>query len=97
MIAEETRYTEDEWRARADLRKNWAAFCDADAFEGSADFADRMEAAGLIELQWLDEGEARATVDADPFWATKYGDELPSSVYVLTDAGRAALTNREGV
>jgi hypothetical protein len=72
-----------------EFRRDWPRFCDADPVE--PDFADRMEAAGLIELQWLDAGEAQATVDADPFWADKYGDDLPSSVYVLTDAGRQAL------
>ena len=90
------RLTESEWLARQDLRKNWAAFCDADAFEGSEDFADRMEAAGLVELKWLDEGEAQATIDADPFWAAKFGDQMPSSVYVLTDDGRTALSNEAG-
>lgn len=85
------RFTEAEWRSREDLLKNWAAFCDADPFDGAADFADRMEAAGLIELQWLDEGESQATMEADPFWAAKFGDQAPSSVYVLTDAGRIAL------
>ena len=71
------------------LRAYWADFCDADAVP--PDFADEMESAGLVELQWLDEGEAQATVDADMYWRDKFGDEMPSSVYVLTPAGRAAL------
>lgn len=42
----EKRYTEAEWRAIDDLRKNWGAFCDADPFDGAADFSERMLAAG---------------------------------------------------
>lgn len=72
-----------------EFRRDWPRFCDADAV--APDFADRMETAGLIELQWLDEGEAEATVAADPFWADKFGEQMPTSVYALTDAGRAAL------
>lgn len=81
--------TEAEWRELEEFRRDWARFCDADPV--AADFEDRMEAAGYIELQWLDEGEAQATVDADPFWADKFGDQMPTSVYVLTPAGRKAL------
>lgn len=89
----QSRLTEREWQEIEEFRRDWSRFCDADPV--APDFEERMEAAGLIELQWLDEGEAQATVEADPFWADKYGDQMPSSVYVLTAAGRAALA-KEG-
>lgn len=89
----QSRMSERELQEIEEFRSDWPRFCDADPV--APDFAERMEAAGLIELQWLDEGEAQATVNADPFWVEKYGEEMPSSVYVLTDAGRSALA-REG-
>jgi len=89
----QSRLTEREWQEIEEFRRDWPGFCDADPV--APDFTERMEAAGLIELRWLDEGEAQATVDADPFWTDKFGDQMPSSVYVLTDAGRAALA-KEG-
>lgn len=75
------------------LKGYWRDFCDADPVP--PEFADEMEAAGLIELQSLTPREATRIVSADPFWATKYGTETPSSIYVLTDAGRQALSEGE--
>lgn len=71
------------------LRAYWPAFCDADTVP--AEFAEDMEAAGLVELQGLSMRAAKQVVGSDPFWAAKFGEDLPSSIYVLTDAGRAAL------
>ncbi len=75
-------------RARL-LRQHWASFCDADPFPGSDVFADRMEAAGLIEL-------VTVTKDAlEDAFAAERGIEKGGMMYRLTDAGRAALGSSE--
>ncbi|MBP2459621.1 MULTISPECIES: hypothetical protein [unclassified Rhizobium] len=72
------------------LRQHWSSFCDADAFPGSDIFADRMEAAGFIEL-------VPVTKEAlENHFAAERGIELGGMMYSLTDAGRAALANTEG-
>lgn len=86
--------TEQQWREVEELRRDWPRFCDADPV--APDFEERMEAAGYIELQWLDESEAQATVDDDIFWQEKFGDQMPTSVYVLTPEGRKALEQANG-
>lgn len=75
--------------AEQKLRACWAAFCDADPVP--TEFIEDMEAAGLVELQLLNKREAKAVMAEDGFWEAKYGDHQPTSIFVLTDAGRAAL------
>jgi hypothetical protein len=76
-------------RARL-LREHWASFCDADPFPDSDVFADRMEAAGLIEL-------VPVTDEAlEDHFAAERGIEPDGMMYRLTDAGRAALATTEG-
>lgn len=76
--------------AKKDLRANWASFCDADYFDGAADFSDRMEAAGLAELIPVDDD---ALEDA---FAHERGIEPGGMMWRLTDAGRRALSERKG-
>jgi len=76
--------------AADDLRKNWDKFCDADHFDGSDTFIERMEAEGLIELV-----SVTADALADPF-AAERGIERGSYMWQLTNAGRAALEGPEG-
>lgn len=68
-----------------DLRKNWMRFCDADPFNGSDTFPERMEAAGLIEF-------VAVTQDAldEPF-ASERGIEPGGMMWQLTEAGLAAI------
>lgn len=69
------------------LREYWASFCDADPFPGSDMFADRMEAAGLIEL-------VPVTKEAlEDNFAAERGIEPGGMMYRLTDVGRAAYTD----
>jgi hypothetical protein len=82
------RLSEAEWRLREDLRANWAAFCDADPFEGSDTFTDRMEAAGYCELVSVTKAALQ-----DPF-AYERGIEPGGMMWQLTEAGRAALTHQ---
>ena len=79
------RLTELEWRTIDDLRKHWAAFCDADVFDGSDTFTERMEGAGYIELVPVDDDALE-----DPF-AYERGIEPGGSMWELTKKGRAAL------
>jgi hypothetical protein len=81
----EKRYTEAEWRAIDDLRKNWASFCDADPFHGAADFAERMEAAGFIRLRRV------TRADLEQAFAADLGIERGGCVWDLTAKGRRAL------
>lgn len=67
------------------LRQHWSSFCDADPFPGSDKFADRMEAAGFIELVPVTKA---ALQDA---FAAERGIERGGMMYRLTDAGRAVL------
>jgi hypothetical protein len=71
------------------LRSLWGHFCDADAVP--PEFADEMEAAGLIELQFLSVKDGKQVMDEDLNWVAKYGTDVPTSIYVLTDAGHSAL------
>lgn len=83
--------TETEWRNVDDLRRNWSSFCDCDQFDGSDTFADRMEAAGLIELDSVTER------DLESAFAAERGIEPGGMVWRLTPGGRAALEKeREG-
>ena len=66
------------------LRQHWNDFCDADPVPEN--FADDMEAAGLITLRAV----TKRDVEDDCF-AYERGIELGGSVWVLTDEGRTAL------
>ena len=81
--------TKAEWRTLDDFRKHWAAFCDADPFDGSDTFPERMEEAGYIELDYVNEETLQES------FASERGIEPGGMVWVLTAAGRAAL-QREG-
>ncbi|MEN6544811.1 MAG: hypothetical protein ABFE07_02120 [Armatimonadia bacterium] len=85
----QSRLTEREWQEIEEFRRDWPRFCDADPV--AHDFAERMEAAGFIELTAATGRE----MEEDTFWVEKYGPEPPSEVWTLTPAGRAALA-REG-
>lgn len=79
--------TEAEWRLREEFRRDWASFCDCDPV--AEDFPERMEAAGFIELGSADE------LPEDPFVWEKYGDDPPTTVWLLTPAGRSLLNAAE--
>ncbi len=74
-----------------DLRAYWHLFCDCDLFEGADTFAERMEAAGLIELRDVEQSD----IDSVMF-ASELGIELGGMIWVLTDAGLAALGATNG-
>lgn len=78
--------TETQWRDLDDLRKHWGAFCDADPFDGSDTFSDRMEAAGYIELVAVDDDAL------DSGFAIERGIEHGGLMWTLTPAGRRALS-----
>lgn len=81
---------EDIKHPETDLRAHWADFCDADHFPGSDTFADRMEAAGLIIM-------TPVTKEAlEQAFADELGIERGGWMWVLTDAGRAALSANGG-
>ena len=86
----EIKLTEAEWRNVDDLRKHWGAFCDADPFDGSDTFPDRMEAAGFVELVPVDDD---ALEDA---FASERGIERGGMMWSLTESGRAALDGGAG-
>lgn len=70
-----------------EFRNNYDAFCQADWFSGCDTFADRMEAAGLIEV--------RSVTDDDlerPF-AEELGIEPGGNVWDLTEKGRLVLAH----
>ena len=67
-----------------ELRAFWAARCDADAYP--EDFDERMEAAGLITLDAVDDD------DLEDAFAYERGIEPGGMVWRLTPAGRAALS-----
>jgi hypothetical protein len=73
-----------------DLRENWHNFCDCDYFVGAADFPERMEAAGLIELVPVDDDALE-----DPF-ADERGILPGGMMWKLTEAGRNALARDGG-
>ena len=68
-----------------ELVAHWGDFCDADPFDGSDNFPERMEAAGLIELVPVTDEALE-----DPF-AYERGIERGGMMWQLTPAGRAAL------
>lgn len=76
--------------SKADLRKNWAAFCDCDYFDGSETFADEMESAGLIELVPCDDDALEES------FAEERGIVKGGNMWRLTEAGRAALPTPPG-
>lgn len=78
----EKRYTEAEWRVIDDLRKHWADFCDCDPFDGSADFAERMEAAGFVTLRPV------TRKDLEQSFADELGIVRGGMVWDLTAKGR---------
>lgn len=83
----ERRFTEAEWRARDDLRKNWHTFCDCDAFEGRDTFPERMEAAGFIRTRAVTKRDV-----ADDYFAAERGIELGGMLWELTAKGRKVLS-----
>lgn len=83
------RLTEAEWRNLDDFRKHWNTFCDADQFDGSDTFPERMESAGYIELVPVDDDALE-----EPF-ACERGIERGGIMWALTDLGRAALAQSE--
>lgn len=85
----EKRHTESEWRAIDDLRKHWHDFCDCNPFNGSADFAERMEAAGLVRIRKVTRDDLRQS------FAAELGIEPGGMVWDLTKKGRAALEAAE--
>ena len=76
--------TAQEVRTLDEFRRDWNAFCDADPV--APDFAERMEAAGFIELVPVDD----EALD-DPF-AYERGIEPGGLMWDLTPAGRSALS-----
>jgi hypothetical protein len=79
--------TEDEWRARDDLRTYWHAFCDADIIPiDRDDFTDRLEKFDLVTWRKV----TKSDVEATPF-AYDLGLEIGGMCWDLTDKGRAVL------
>ena len=72
-------------QAEIDLRKNWNSFSEGTQFDGSGDFAERMEAAGLVELRPI------TKADLDHFSAMR-GHDVGTLWYGLTSAGAHALS-----
>jgi hypothetical protein len=74
-----------------ELRTYWSAFCDCDP--SPDDFQDRMEAAGLIVLDAVNDD------DLDNPFAREIGIEPGGSVWRLTDRGSQAYatpSDKEG-
>jgi hypothetical protein len=86
MAKREKRYSESEWLAITDLRQNWAAFCDADPFDGADTFIERMEVAGFIDMRTATKRDVEATSFAD-----ELGIVAGQPIWVLTKKGHAAL------
>lgn len=80
------RLTEQEWRDREDLRKNWEASCQCDPFEGADTFLERMAAAGFIELAPVEDHQLQTA------FAGELGIHPGGSVWELTDKGRKVLS-----
>ena len=88
-IEEEKRERERHMKSAIDdLRSHWHDFCDADYFEGSATFAERMEAAGLIQTRRV------KTADLEEAFAADRGIEKGGWLWELTDTGRSALATK---
>jgi hypothetical protein len=76
--------TEDEWRARDDLRKYWHAFCDADVIPiDREDFTDRLEKFDLVTWRAV----TKRDIEATPF-AADLGLEIGGMCWELTAKGR---------
>lgn len=85
----EPRYTEAEWRLITDLREHWHMFTDADPFEGSDTFPDRMEAAGYCRL-------VSVTKEAlQEAFAAERGIEPGGMMWELTPAGHEAFAGAQ--
>lgn len=72
-----------------DFRLHWASFCDRDTFPGADDFEARMEAAGLIEADFVTKD------DLDDTFAVERGLEIGGLKWVPTSAGRAVLSGED--
>ena len=80
-----------ELSPEVELRAYWAAFCDCDPTPD--DFQDRMEAAGLIVLDAVNDD------DLDNPFASELGIEPGGTVWRLTDRGSQAYatpSDKEG-
>lgn len=80
-----------ELSLEVELRAYWAAFCDCDPTPD--DFQDRMEAAGLIVLDAVNDD------DLDNPFASELGIEPGGTVWRLTDRGSQAYatpSDKEG-
>jgi hypothetical protein len=76
--------TEEEWKARDDLRKYWGAFCDADIIPiDGDDFTDRLEKFGLVEWSVFTERDLGETIFAD-----ELGLEVGRPCWKLTAKGQ---------
>ncbi len=73
-----------ELSPEVELRAYWFAFCDCDPTPD--DFQDRMEVAGLIALDAVNDD------DLDNPFASELGIEPGGSVWRLTDRGSQALS-----
>jgi hypothetical protein len=83
--------TEEEWKARDDLRKYWGAFCDADIIPiDGDDFTDRLEKFGLVTWRQVTKRDLEATV-----FAYELGLEVGGMCWDLTPKGRAVLDKTE--
>ncbi len=74
-----------EASAAQKLRAYWAEFCDADPVP--AEFIDDMDAAGLAECVPVDDEALESA------FAAERGIEPGGMMWVLTAAGRAALSH----
>jgi DNA modification methylase len=82
--------SEEDQRARDDLRQHWNAFCDADSIPfDHDDFLDRLEKHGLIELRGVTDD------DLNDAFAAERGIERGGSLWDLTEKGRAALSTTQ--
>lgn len=90
-LRESERQAEREEAAKvADFRKNWGAFCDCDPFDGADTFADRMEAAGFIEI------DSVTAEDLEYSFASELGIVEGGSIWRITAAGRTAIGDTNG-
>lgn len=81
--------TEEEWRARDDLRNYWHAFCQADAMPiDRDDFTDRLEKFDLVTWRKV----TRKDVEATPF-ADELGLEVGGTCWDLTAKGHKVFEN----
>lgn len=81
--------TEEEWKARDDLRKYWGAFCDCDSLPiDRDDFTDRLEKFGLVEWRKV----TKRDIEDAPF-AYELGLEVGGMCYSLTAKGHEVLQN----